>query len=340
MANQEMDMHKSGRVDLKHRDCFPIDKLSGTRRGFLRATASASIAATLPLAAPSIAIAAEPRPFKEVADGVFVRFGLQEEITAANDGAIANIGFIVGDEGVAVIDSGTDRRQGDAVRKAVATVTDKPITHLVASHVHQDHCFGHIAFSGMKLRNIGHHNLPRALAERGAYYLNELAGISPSLADAGYLVPTETVADTSRIDLGNRPLVLKAWPPAHTDNDLTVFDERTGLLWAADLLFAGRLPTLDGNLTGWLSVLDTLLGPDVRIVVPGHGPVGDGRAALDAERRYLARLRDDVRRAIDDQLDINATLARLKDDNREGWLLFDGNHGRNIVAAYAELEWE
>lgn len=335
-----MDVRTQGRVDLRHRRRVPLGRLTATRRGFLRATASASFAASLSVAAGSHAVAAEPQPFEEVADGVFVRFGVQEEMTAANDGAIANIGFIVGDEGVAVIDSGTDRRQGEAVRKAVAAVTDKPITHLVASHVHQDHCFGHIAFSGMTLRNIGHHNLPRALAERGAYYLKELAGISPSLADAGYLVPTETVADTSRIDLGNRPLVLKAWPTAHTDNDLTVFDERTGLLWAADLLFAGRLPTLDGSLTGWLSVLDTLLGPDVRMVVPGHGPVGDGRAALDVERRYLTRLRDDVRRAIDDQLDINATLARLKDDNPEGWLLFDGNHGRNIVAAYTELEWE
>lgn len=335
-----MDMRTQGRIDLKRHGGRPVGSLAGTRRGFLRTAASAVIAATLPLTVPSTAASAEPGNFEEVADGIFVRFGLQEEITAENDGAIANIGFIVGDESVAVIDSGTDRRQGEALRKAVARVTDKPISHLIATHVHQDHCFGHIAFSDLKLRNIGHHNLPRALAERGAYYLKELAAISPSLADAGYIVPTETVIDTNDIDLGNRKLLLKAWPTAHTDNDLTVFDERTGFLWSGDLLFVGRLPTLDGSLIGWLSVLDELIGPEVKQVVPGHGPISDGHAALEAERQYLTRLRDDVRRAIDDQLDMNATLARLKEGNRQDWLLFDGNHGRNILAAYTELEWE
>jgi len=309
---------------------------AATRRSFLRATASAGFAAAL--ACPARAAAATD--FEEVADVIFVRFGLQQEITAENDGAIANIGFVVGDESVAVFDSGTDRKQGAAVRKAVAAVTDRPISHLIASHVHQDHCFGHVAFSDLKLHNIGHRNLPRALAQRGAYYLKQLSEISPSLADAGFLVPSETVADTLRIDLGNRPVVLKAWPTAHTDNDLTAFDERTGVLWAADLLFVDRLPTLDGSLKGWLSALDTLLGPEVKQVVPGHGPTGDGRAALQAQRAYLAELRDDVRQAIADQLDIDATLARLQDGDPQGWLLFDGNHGRNIVAAYTELEWE
>lgn len=332
-------MQAQGRVGLKPGRGRSAG-LRPTRRSFLRATVSASMAATL--CAPNIrpASAAELPDFEEVAEGAFVRFGLQEEITAANDGAIANIGFVVGDRTVAVIDSGTDRRQGEAVLKAIAAATDKPVSHLIATHVHQDHCFGHIAFADMNLHNIGHRNLPRALASRGPYYLKELAGISPDLGDAGYLVPTETVSTTRSIDLGNRTLVLEAWPTAHTDTDLTVFDQRTATLFTGDLLFAGRLPTLDGSLIGWLSVLDTLIGPEVRRVVPGHGPVGDGHAALNAERRYLTRLRDDVRKAIDDQLDIDGALARLKSGNRKGWLLFDGNHGRNIVTAYTELEWE
>src|SRR3546814_9508486 len=85
-------------------------------------------------------------PCREVADGIFVRCGLQEEVTADNCGAIANVGFIVGEASVAVVDTGTTHQQGLALREAVAAATDRPISHVVATHVHFDHCFGHSAF--------------------------------------------------------------------------------------------------------------------------------------------------------------------------------------------------
>ncbi|MGN6550097.1 MAG: quinoprotein relay system zinc metallohydrolase 2 [Pararhizobium sp.] len=340
--NKDLDrLHGSTKCesDLDDDGRRPPRPFTASRRAFL----CAALATGLPagLAAPAVAKNLDPiDAFVEVADGIHVRPGLQQEITAENDGAIANIGFIVGEESVAVFDTGTTRRQGEALRRAVARVTEKPISHLVASHVHQDHCFGHIAFAGARLANIGHKNLPRALAARAPYYLKELARISPRLADAGCVPPTTLVADETPIDLGNRIVALRAWPTAHTDNDLTAFDEKTGALFTGDLLFNGRLPTLDGSLAGWLKVLPDLLGPKVKTAIPGHGPIGDGRAALEAETGYLTRLRDRVRQAIDDQLDIDTTVARLKDDNREGWKLFATNHERNVIAAYTELEWE
>lgn len=291
-------------------------------------------------AAAALSPAAAALPYREVAEGIFVRFGLHEEVTADNCGAIANIGFIVGDASVAVVDSGTTHQQGLALRQAIADVTDKPISHLVATHVHFDHCFGHSAFAGLPLRSIGHRNLPRALAERGAFYVQLLSGICPDLAGTVVVPPNETVEDRLDIDLGNRPLRLKAWPTAHTNTDLTVFDPRTGTLWAGDLIFDQRLPTLDGSLLGWLEVLDSLLAEEVRRVIPGHGAVSDGRAAITAQRRYLETLRDGVRQALADDLDIPATLARLGADALPDWQVVEDVHGRNVVSAYTELEWE
>src|SRR3546814_17212128 len=110
-------------------------------------------------------------------------------------------------------------------------------------------------------------------------------------------------------DVCSSDLRLKAWPTAHTNTDLTVHDEKTGTLWASDLLFERRLPTLDGSLLGWLTVLDSLLADDVRRGIPGHGAVSDGRAAVAAQRPYLARLPDAVRHALADDLAITPTLA-------------------------------
>src|SRR5690606_33065260 len=113
-----------------------------------------------------------------------------------------------------------------------------------------------------------------------------------------------------------------------------------GTLFAGDLLFENRLPTLDGSLLGWLDLLDGLLTDEVRRVVPGHGAVGDGRAALASQRRYLEALRDGVRQALADDLDISETPARLEAFDLRGWQVVENVHGRNVVTAYTELEWE
>lgn len=340
MAHPAVHLRAHG---FQHLSCPHLPPAPVSRRALLRAAgrslAAAALAGSLLPVAASASTAAVPL-FHEVAEGIFVRLGLHEEVSARNCGAIANVGFIVGADSVAVVDTGSTRRQGEAIRRAVGEVTDKPISHVVATHVHFDHCFGHSAFSDLPVRFVGHRNLPRALAERAAYYSELLARACPDFAGTEVVPPNETVDDVMTIDLGGRPLRLKAWPTAHTNTDLTVFDESTGTLWAGDLLFERRLPTLDGSLLGWLSVLDNLLPAEVHSVIPGHGAIGDGHAAVAAQRAYLERLRDDVRQAIGEGLDIPATLARVGGDDPLDWLLVEHNHGRNIVSAYKELEWE
>ena len=71
-------------------------------------------------------------------------------------------------------------------------------------------------------------------------------------------MPTRSIAPTEALDLGGRVLSLRAWPTAHTDTDLTVFDRTSRTLWLGDLLFVGHVPVLDGNLRGFLAALEEL----------------------------------------------------------------------------------
>ena len=281
-------------------------------------------------------------PVTEIASGIFVHNGVHEEASAANDDAIANIGFIIGDETVAVIDPGGSFAEGSALRAAIRARTDRPIRYVILTHVHPDHIFGTAAFRDDHPDFVGHAKLPGALAQRGDYYLRRLHSNLGDEANGTEIVPpTVLVADRLELDLGGRRLMLRAHGPAHTDNDLTVFDQNTRTFWLADLLFVDRIPVIDGSLVGWLKQLDELTAISADRAVPGHGPVSvPWPAAAEPERRYLAAVARDTRAAIKAGISIANAYRQVANSERGKWLLFDEYHPRNVTAAYKELEWE
>lgn len=311
-----------------------------TRRGALALASSSLLVATG--FASSRSAAATPLPVIEVAPGVFVHEGVHEIAAPENLGAIANLGFVLGEEAVAVIDTGGCARAGARLHASVRQITTLPIRFVIASHVHPDHLFGHAAFAPDHPTFVGHAKLPAALAMRGGYYLDDLHEAFGAIADGTEVVaPTMLVRDRAELELGGRTLTLVAHPTAHTDNDLSVFDDATGTLWLADLLFMERLPVIDGSLLGWLKVLEKVLGWPAERVVPGHGPASAPWPAAAADQvRYLERLRDDIRAVIASGGTIERAVATVGADERASWRLFEFYHSRNVTAAFAELEWE
>jgi quinoprotein relay system zinc metallohydrolase 2 len=283
-----------------------------------------------------------PLPVTEIANGVFVHNGVHEEASSGNKDAIANIGFIVGTAAVAVIDPGGSFEEGAALRTAVRARTDQPIRYVILTHVHPDHIFGAAAFRDDHPEFVGHAKLPGALAQRGEYYLRRLRSTLGEEAKGSEIVPpTLLVAERLDLDLGGRHLLVRAHSPAHTDSDLTVFDESTRTFWLADLLFVDRIPVVDGSLVGWLKELGELTAIRADRAVPGHGPVlVSWPDAADPERRYLETVGRDTRAVIKAGIGIAEAYRHVANSEREHWLLFDDYHPRNVTASYKELEWE
>ena len=302
--------------------------------------------AVLMLGAGAVGAAAQtttPLVVQSVAGGDYAHFGLVEVTTPDNAGDIANLGIIVGQDAVAVVDTGGSVIIGRRLLLAVQAITDKPVRYVINTHDHPDHIFGNAAFaSGATF--VGHQNLPAAMARRGTYYLRSYRDQlgEAAFADVRLVPPTLLVDTETELDLGGRRLRLTAWQPAaHTDCDLTVLDEATGVLFAGDLVFLQHVPVVDGRLTGWLSVIERMARMPATIVVPGHGRLtAPWPQALDDERRYLTVLARDARRLIAAGTPLARAASEIGRSERDRWLLFDAYNARNATATFTELEWE
>jgi quinoprotein relay system zinc metallohydrolase 2 len=298
--------------------------------------------AIVALCATAPSHAQEALSVTEIAPRLFVHIGDIALMKRENEGAIANIGFVIGDDYVAVIDTGGSVKEGKQLLAAIRERTDKPIRYVINTHGHPDHVFGNAAFSEPGTIFVGHQNLPQALAIRGPYYLDAFRKImGASLIDEVRLVPPTLLVDgTLRLELGARTLVLQAWPTAHSDSDLSVLDEKTKTLFAGDLVFLAHIPVMDGSLIGWLRIMGELSGQAAERVVPGHGPVSEWPAALADQRRYLETLAKDVRALVKRGAPITEAASTAAASERPRWQLFDDYNARNATAAFSEIEWE
>jgi quinoprotein relay system zinc metallohydrolase 2 len=279
---------------------------------------------------------------EEIAPGVYVHQGVHEEATVENAGGIANIGFVIGEAAVAVIDSGGSPMEGKALLKAIRQVTALPVRYVINTHFHPDHVMGNAAFAEAGAEIIGHKNLPMGLlSRRDTYVAHYEAVFGKDTARDAIVVPLHLVADRETIDLGHRALEIRAFPTAHTDSDLVVIDMRSKTLFAGDLVFLERTPAIDGSILGWLKAIAQLREIPAERVVPGHGPVSaPWPTALDPERDYFELLVRDIRKLLAAGGSLQQATDTIGLAARGQWLLFDSYNARNVTAAYTELEWE
>src|SRR6516225_5675703 len=100
--------------------------------GIIRRSAVLTVAVVLGTTAGRAQTAA--LPVTEIASGIFVHNGVHEEASEANEDAIANIGFIIGDDAVAVVDPGGSFEEGSALRAAIRARTGEAIRYVILTH--------------------------------------------------------------------------------------------------------------------------------------------------------------------------------------------------------------
>jgi len=282
--------------------------------------------------------------FEEISPGIFVHQGEHLDVDEAYQGDIANIGFIVGEKAIAVIDTGGSLTIGKELKNAIRKISKLPIRYVINTHVHLDHIYGNAIFKEDDIDFIGHVELPRAMASRkGFYERTNLKYLKIPLKKSIQIAPNILIKpnESESFDLGNRVIKVTGYPVSHTNTDVTVEDIKTKTLWAGDLLFIERTPVIDGDIHGFIAVIDEILKLDIDQVIPGHGtPTKKWKQAFLKEQNYFKVLRDELRLAIDNDQDLQLTIDTAGRSESKKWELFNVQNGRNINKIFPIMEWE
>jgi len=298
----------------------------------------------LGVARPAIAAHEATRPQAlPVAPGIWMVQGLSALGSSANRNFISNAGFVVTSTGVVVIDALGSPELARELRAEIARVTPLPVTHVIVTHYHADHIYGLQVFKDEGASVVAH--------RQALLYLNSDTAQQRLAASREELFPwvdekTRLVAADRWIDgpatlqVGGTRLELHPVGPSHTPEDLAVWLPQRQVLFAGDLVFRGRIPFVgQADSAHWVQALDTLLGFDARVVVPGHGPVTDRvRDDLQLTRDYLLHLRRSMGEAARNMDPFEEAYARTDWSRFEKLPLFSVANRMNAYNTYLLME--
>jgi glyoxylase-like metal-dependent hydrolase (beta-lactamase superfamily II) len=255
-----------------------------------------------------------------------------------------NVGFVVTDEGVVVVDALASPLQGRRLVAAIRSVTERPIRWLILTHHHPDHHFGAVALRRAGARVLAHPDRTTLVAEAGEQPLIEdwtrVVGEAQMRGFEMANDPDVSVDSDTTLALGGREIVIVAPGPAHTPGDLVVWLPGERILFAGDLLIEdGVTMVVDGDSGVLLEALERMerLRPDV--VVPGHGRISqDPPPLLALTRTYLEGVRETMRRAVAEGQSMNRLLASLPPPDEGRPVSRRSRERRNAVSVYLEME--
>ena len=283
----------------------------------------------------SVAIAADAPDFtvKKLAEGVYAA------ISPDGSKAGSNAGFIVGSNGVVVVDTFVSTAAARDLLAEIRKVTNLPIRFVINTHYHLDHTGGNAVFAEAGAAIVAQRNLRGWLRTENLKFFGPNPKPEDKARVEALLLPDEVYSDALDIYLGSR-LIQVRYMLGHTGGDSVVMVPDANVVFGGDLIWQKHLPNLiDATTNDWVKTLEKLLADHPSATfVSGHGDVATPDDVRDF-RDYLVTLRDDIAKAQaggkSGQELVEAVSGQLKD--KYGQWGFARFMPRNIEQTAAEL---
>ncbi len=280
-----------------------------------------------------------------ITDGVYVIFGPTEPQTRENRGFRNNVGIVLTDEGVVVIDPGGSAWAGEMVVERISEISSEPIIAIFNTHAHGDHWMGN---EGIKRSYPDAVIYAHPVAKRrieGADGEQWLELVEQSTQGAGgnrkVVPPDKTLDDNAKVLFGSTGFHVHYAGAAHTDNDLMVelVDQR--VLFTGDIVRNGMIGIIeeDGSFKGNIAAIDKILNDQFSFYIPGHGPAG-GSAVPASYRRYLNAVVSTVEELFEEDLADFEMKPKVLEAVSEfsNWKNYDDLVGQHVSQVYLEIE--
>ncbi len=238
-----------------------------------------------------------------------------------------NIGLYVGKENVFMIDDQFAPLSAK-IKTTIATLTNKPITYLVNTHMHGDHTGGNVNFNTDETTIVAQDNVRKRLQTRGQ---QNVAAKKLSQADYLKTLPEITFSEDLAFYDGDETIMAFHVHNAHTDGDSMIYIVNENVLHMGDTYFSGRYPYIDlksgGSIDGYIAAhKKALLVIDENTkIIPGHG-----RPSNKSELQTYVNMLEDIRSIVQKEIAAGKTLEEITADAQ---LLskYDDTHGNDYI---------
>ena len=296
---------------------------------------TAAFISILLLSSAAFAQAAPQFTVKKLAEGVYAA------VSPDKSKAGSNAGFIVGTNGVAVVDTFTNIASAKELLAEIRKVTHLPVRFVINTHYHLDHTGGDAAFLETGATFLAQRNLRGWVRTENLKFFGPNPKPQDKARVESLVLPDMVYSDAVDIYLGSRLLQVR-YMLGHTGGDSVIIVPDANVVFAGDLVWQHHLPNLiDATTDAWIKSLDKLLAEHpTATFVSGHGDVATVQDVRDF-REYLITLREDVGNAQEDGKQgkalVDTVTAQLK-EKYGSWGFFNYFVSRNITQTAAELK--
>ena len=225
-----------------------------------------------------------------ITEHVYSYIGVKEASPANSFGA--NAGLIIGEQGLAVIDTLVSAREAERFIRDIRKISDKPILYVINTHYHLDHTFGNSEFAKLGATIVCQTNCAAEMRLKAADGLAnaKLYGLTPEdMAGTEISYPAITFTDRMGLDLGGLEVDLIYVAPSHSKGSILVYLPAEKVVFAGDTLFTDFHPYMgDGDVKAWKKTLDLLATLDADKIIPGHGPLSGKEDVADMKNYITA----------------------------------------------------
>jgi len=283
-------------------------------------------------------------PPEKLSPHVYAWIGPLDGPSKKNQGYRMNMAFVVGNDAVAVLETGYTEAMGDAMLAHIRAITDKPVKYAVNTNSQPDRFMGNPAFRRAGASIIAHKISAERMAAQGANYAGTIEQILELPAGSIKIpqAPDRIIDAKTQLDLGGVTVILDNFGPAHTPAQLVAEIPADKIVYAGDILYAQRLlaVTPDSRVKSWIAAFDRLKQFGAVTFIPGHGQAGPLADFDFSTRQYLDLLYNHMKQMVDEGADIQDAIQRLDQSRFSKLANFDLLAGPNASWTYLELEAE